>query len=46
MDQRIGYEEVRRIRDGSPDVDGYAAERCMKGKPGSVVEQIIGVEPG
>ncbi len=45
MSKWIGFDSVRRTRDGSPDVDGYGAERLMAGKPGKLVEQITGVEP-
>ncbi len=46
MSQWCGFETVRRTRDGTPEPDGYGAERIMRGKPGNVVEQITGVEPG
>lgn len=46
MSKWIGFDTVRRTKDGTPDADGYGAERFMKGKPGTVVEQITGVEPG
>lgn len=46
MSQWIGFDTVRRSRDGTPDPNGYGAERSMQGKPGTVVEQITGVEPG
>jgi uncharacterized protein YndB with AHSA1/START domain/catechol 2,3-dioxygenase-like lactoylglutathione lyase family enzyme len=46
MGRWIGFPEVRRTRDGSPEVNGCGAERLMKGPPGTVVEQITGVESG
>lgn len=45
MGQWIGFEEVRRVRDGAPDLDGYGSERFMAGKPGKVTEQVVRVEP-
>lgn len=41
-----GFQEVVRTRDGTPVPDGYGAERLMQGKPGRVMEQITGIEPG
>jgi uncharacterized protein YndB with AHSA1/START domain len=46
MSQWIGFDTVRRTRDGTPDIDGYGSERFMQGKPGKVVEQITGVDAG
>ncbi len=46
MSHWIGFDTVRRSRDGAPDPDGYGAQRTMRGKPGNVVEQITAVEPG
>ena len=45
MSQWTGFDSVQRTHDGTPEPDGYASERAMKGKPGSVVEQITAVEP-
>lgn len=46
MSRWSGFKEVRRIRDGAGDPDGYGSERFMRGPTGVVVEQITGVEPG
>ena len=40
-----GFDTVHRTCEGAPDPNGYGAQRFMQGKPGRVVEQIIGVEP-
>ncbi|MBK9521900.1 MAG: SRPBCC family protein [Rhodocyclaceae bacterium] len=44
MSSWIGFDEVRRTRDGTPDADGYGAERAMRGKLGAMTEQVTGVE--
>ena len=41
----IGFDPVTRVRDGWPDRDGVGSERRMKGPGGTIVEQVIGVEP-
>lgn len=46
MGRWIGFADVRRTRDGFTEADGLGAERHMRGRPGTVVEQITGVEPG
>jgi len=46
MGQWIGFSEVRRTRKGFTAPDGHGAERYMRGQPGTVVEQVTGVEPG
>jgi catechol 2,3-dioxygenase-like lactoylglutathione lyase family enzyme/carbon monoxide dehydrogenase subunit G len=45
MGDWIGFGNVKRIRDGMPLPNGRCAERLMKGAPGTVVEQVTGVEP-
>jgi uncharacterized protein YndB with AHSA1/START domain len=45
MSKWIGFDSVSRTRDGTPDADGYGSERSMRGKLGSFVEQVTGVEP-
>jgi len=46
MAEWIGFERVERRQDGTPDPDGYGCERRLQGRPGTVMEQITGVEPG
>lgn len=46
MGSWIGFDSVHRRRDGAPDADGVGSERVMKGRPGTVVEQVTAVEPG
>lgn len=45
MARWIGFDTVKLIRAGAADRNGYGAERRMHGKPGAVVEQIVGVVP-
>ena len=46
MGRWIGFGEVRRIRDGAGSADGYGSQRFMRGTPGTVVEEVTGLEPG
>lgn len=45
MGRWIGFEHVSRVSPGFAEPDGYGAERRMCGKPGTVVEQVVGVTP-
>ncbi len=46
MSEWCGFDSVRRIQDGFTEPDGVGSERLMQGKPGKIIEQITGVEPG
>lgn len=41
MSDWIGFDPVGRICDGAPDLNGYGAERLMKGLAGTVVERVV-----
>lgn len=43
MGRWIGFDYVKRTRDGHPEADGYCSERLMRGQPGTVVEQVTGL---
>ncbi|MBV8665765.1 MAG: SRPBCC family protein [Burkholderiaceae bacterium] len=45
MNEWIGFKTVRITRGGHPERDGVGSERTMEGSTGTVVEQIIGIEP-
>ena len=46
MSAWIGFDSVRRTREGDADPNGVGSERLMKAKFAAVLEQITGIEPG
>ncbi len=46
MSRWCGFDAVHRIHDGFTEPDGVGSQRLMEGKPGRIIEQITGIEPG